>query len=122
MLTLKYRPKVLVGELQWLHVHVELTNGIICSKLTKILLPRVSFHSTYTCKNKVLVFYGEYSMGNLLLFQCYLQTMSQLEIRIAELRAWLYQMEAQLMKPLVFATCSKEVLEAKIQEHEVSNL
>jgi hypothetical protein len=61
-------------------------------------------------------------MGNLLLFQCYLQTISQLEIHIAELRTWLYQMEAKLMKPLVFATCSKDVLEAKLQEHEVNNL
>jgi len=68
------------------------------------------------------VFYGEYSMGNLLLFQCYLQTISQLEIRIAELRTWLCQMEAKLMKPLVFAACSKDVLEEKLQEHEVNNL
>ena len=68
------------------------------------------------------VFYGEYNVGNLLLFQCYLQTVSQLEIQIAELRRWLYQMEAQLMKPLVFATCTKDVLQAKIQEHEVNNL
>jgi len=51
-----------------------------------------------------------------------LQTISQLEIRIAELRTWLYQMEAQLMKPLVFATFSKDVLEEKLQEHEVNNL
>jgi hypothetical protein len=50
-----------------------------------------------------------------------LQTISQLEIRIAELRAWLYQVEAQLIKPLVFETCSKEVVELRIQEHEVSN-
>jgi hypothetical protein len=70
----------------------------------------------------VPVFYGEYNVGNLLLFQCYLQTVSQLEIQIAELRRWLYQMEAQLMKPLVFATCTKDVLQAKIQEHEVNNL
>jgi hypothetical protein len=61
-------------------------------------------------------------MGNLLPFQCYLQTISQLEIRIAELRAWLSQMEAQLMKPLVFAAFSKEVVEAKLHEHEVNNL
>ena len=68
------------------------------------------------------VFYDEHNKGNLLLFQCYLQTISQLEIRIAELRTWLYQMEAKLMKPLVFATCSKDALEAKLQEHEVNNL
>ncbi|PSN34718.1 hypothetical protein C0J52_20229 [Blattella germanica] len=47
-----------------------------------------------------------------------LQTMSQLEIRIAELRAWLYQVEAQLVQPLVFETCSKEVVESKLKEHE----
>jgi hypothetical protein len=70
----------------------------------------------------VPVYYGEFSIGNLLLFQFYLQTMSQLEIRIAELRTWLYQMEAQLMKPLVFAACTKDVLEAKLQEQEVNNL
>jgi hypothetical protein len=50
-----------------------------------------------------------------------LQTISQLELRIAELRAWLYEVEAQLKKPLVFESCSKEVVELKIQEHEVSN-
>jgi hypothetical protein len=50
-----------------------------------------------------------------------LQTVSQLELRIAELRAWLYEVEAQLRKPLVFESCSKEVVELKIQEHEVSN-
>lgn len=47
-----------------------------------------------------------------------LQTISQLELRIAELRAWLYEVEAQLKKPLVFESCSKEVVELKIQEHE----
>jgi hypothetical protein len=26
------------------------------------------------------------------------------------------------MKPLVFATCTKDVLEAKLQEHEVNDL
>jgi hypothetical protein len=51
-----------------------------------------------------------------------LQTISQLELRIAELRAWLYEVEAQLKKPLVFESCSKEVVELKIQEHDVSNL
>jgi hypothetical protein len=30
-------------------------------------------------------------------------------------------METQLKKPLVFESCSKEVVELKIQEHEVSN-
>lgn len=50
-----------------------------------------------------------------------MQTISQLETRIAELRAWLYQVEAQLIKPLVFEACSKEVVESRIQEHEVSN-
>jgi len=29
--------------------------------------------------------------------------------------------EAQLSKPLVFESCSKEAVESKIQEHEVSN-
>ena len=47
------------------------------------------------------------------------QTMSQIEVRIAELRSWLYQVETQLVRPLVFETCSKEIVESKLKEHEV---
>ncbi|KAL3268193.1 hypothetical protein HHI36_007318 [Cryptolaemus montrouzieri] len=47
-----------------------------------------------------------------------LETMTQLERKIAEIRAWLTQMELQLGKPLVFEDCKKEVVDHKIQEHE----
>ncbi|XP_044754283.1 nesprin-1-like isoform X2 [Coccinella septempunctata] len=43
---------------------------------------------------------------------------TQLERKIAEIRAWLTQMEIQLGKPLIFENCSKEILNRKIQEHE----
>lgn len=45
--------------------------------------------------------------------------MSQLELRLTELRAWLHNIESQLASPLVFETCSKEVVDRKIKEHEV---
>jgi nesprin-1 len=47
-----------------------------------------------------------------------MQTMSQLEQRIAEIRAWLTQIESQLGKPLVFEASTKDVIERKLQEHE----
>ena len=47
-----------------------------------------------------------------------MQTMSQLEQRIAEIRAWLTQIEAQLAKPLVFEASTKDIIERKLQEHE----
>ncbi|XP_049790158.1 muscle-specific protein 300 kDa-like [Schistocerca nitens] len=47
-----------------------------------------------------------------------LQTMSQLELRLAELRAWLHQVESKLATPLVFETCSKETVDQKLREHE----
>lgn len=46
------------------------------------------------------------------------QTMSQLELRIAEIKSWLHQMEIQLAKPLVFESCSKEVIDKLLQEHD----
>lgn len=47
-----------------------------------------------------------------------IQTMSQLDIRIAEIRAWLYQIESQLAVPLVFESCTKDVIDRKLQEHD----
>lgn len=47
-----------------------------------------------------------------------MQTMSQLEQRIIEIRAWLTQIEAQLAKPLVFEASTKDVIERKLQEHD----
>lgn len=47
-----------------------------------------------------------------------IQTMSQLEIRIAEIRAWLYQIESQLAVPLVIESCTKDVIDRKLQEHD----
>lgn len=46
------------------------------------------------------------------------QTMSQLELRIAEIKSWLHQMESKLSKPLIFETCSKEVVDKLLQEHD----
>lgn len=45
-------------------------------------------------------------------------TMLRLEERIAAIRAWLYQMEVGLSRPLVFASTSNEAFEKLIQEHE----
>lgn len=47
-----------------------------------------------------------------------IQTMSQLQIRIAEIRAWLYQVESQLSAPLIFEDVSKETIDRKLQEHD----
>lgn len=47
-----------------------------------------------------------------------MQTMTQLERRIAEIRAWLTQIETQLAKPLVFEGPSKDIIDRKLQEHE----
>lgn len=47
-----------------------------------------------------------------------LETMSQLELRIATIRAWLTEIEKQLAEPVVFENCTKEILDRKLQEHE----
>lgn len=47
-----------------------------------------------------------------------IQTMSQLQIRIAEIRAWLYQIESQLTTPLVFDGSTQDVLDKKLQKHD----
>ncbi|CAG9835633.1 unnamed protein product [Diabrotica balteata] len=47
-----------------------------------------------------------------------MQTIFQLEERIAEIRAWLTQIEIQLAKPLVFEGCTQEVIDRKLQEHD----
>lgn len=47
-----------------------------------------------------------------------IQTMTQLEQRIAEIRAWLSQMELQLAKPIIFEATGKSVIDKKLQEHE----
>ncbi|VEN55997.1 unnamed protein product, partial [Callosobruchus maculatus] len=47
-----------------------------------------------------------------------MQTMWQLEERIAKIRAWLTQIELQLAKPLVFEAATKEVIDRKVQDHD----
>ncbi|XP_063222937.1 muscle-specific protein 300 kDa-like [Bacillus rossius redtenbacheri] len=47
-----------------------------------------------------------------------LQTKSQLELQLAELRAWLHQMESRLIVPLVFEQCTKESVEKLLRNHE----
>nr|CAD7603271.1 unnamed protein product [Timema genevievae] len=47
-----------------------------------------------------------------------LQTKSQLELRLAELRAWLHQVETQLSTPLVLESCTKEAVDNKLQQHQ----
>jgi len=51
----------MVGELQWVHVHVKLINGICGQKFCYL---DFIFAVFIVCKYKVPVFYGEYSMGN----------------------------------------------------------
>lgn len=45
-------------------------------------------------------------------------TMSRLEIRIVEIRSWLYQMEIELSKTLVFDGANKKSVEKVLHEHE----
>lgn len=45
-------------------------------------------------------------------------TMTRLEERIAAIRAWLYQMEVSLSKPLVYASSTNVSFEQLIHEHE----
>lgn len=47
-----------------------------------------------------------------------MQTILQLEERIAQIRAWLNQIELQLAKPLIFEACTKDVIDRKLQEHD----
>lgn len=47
-----------------------------------------------------------------------MQTILQLEERIAQIRAWLNQIEMQLAKPLIFEACTKDVIDRKLQEHD----
>ncbi|CAH1990103.1 unnamed protein product [Acanthoscelides obtectus] len=47
-----------------------------------------------------------------------MQTIWQLEERIAQIRAWLTQIELQLAKPLIFEAATKEVIDRKIQDHD----
>nr|XP_023021800.1 nesprin-1-like isoform X2 [Leptinotarsa decemlineata] len=47
-----------------------------------------------------------------------LQTILQLEERIAKMRAWLSQIEVQLAKPLVFEASTQDVIDRKQQDHE----
>lgn len=47
-----------------------------------------------------------------------MQTMSQLELRIAKIRAWLTEIEKQLSEPVIFESCTNDVVERKLQEHE----
>lgn len=47
-----------------------------------------------------------------------IQTMSQLQIRIAEIRAWLHQTEVKLAAPLTLETATEEDFEEKLREHD----
>lgn len=47
-----------------------------------------------------------------------MQTMSQLELRIAKIRAWLTEIEKQLSEPVIFEACTKDVIDKKLQEHD----
>lgn len=47
-----------------------------------------------------------------------IQTMTTLEQRIAEIRAWLTQIEGQLSKPVVFKDTSKSTIDEQLQEHD----
>ncbi|KAF4529290.1 hypothetical protein B566_EDAN016452 [Ephemera danica] len=46
------------------------------------------------------------------------QTFSQLETQVAELRAWLYKMESQLLTPLLFESCRQEDVNNKLKHIE----
>jgi DNA repair exonuclease SbcCD ATPase subunit len=50
------------------------------------------------------------------------QTFAQLEAQIADLRTWLYNMEARLLTPLVFQSTREEDVNAKLKEAEVRDL
>lgn len=47
-----------------------------------------------------------------------IQTMTTLEQRIAEIRAWLTQIEAQLSKPVLFKDATKPTIDEQLQEHD----
>lgn len=48
-----------------------------------------------------------------------MSTMSQLELRIAEIKAWLSQIESQLQTTIIFENSDQETLEKRVQEHDV---
>lgn len=47
-----------------------------------------------------------------------LQTISQLELRLSEIREWLTETECELAKPLYIENFTKEVLDSKLKEHD----
>lgn len=47
-----------------------------------------------------------------------MQTMAQLEIRISQIRAWLFQIETQLSAPLVIESCTKSAIDEKLKEQD----
>lgn len=46
--------------------------------------------------------------------------MSQIELRLEDLREWLHKTEVQIATPVHLVECTKEELEKKIKQHEVS--
>ncbi|KRT78410.1 hypothetical protein AMK59_8618, partial [Oryctes borbonicus] len=46
-------------------------------------------------------------------------TISQLELRIAEIKAWLSQIELQLQATINFENTNKETIDRKLQEHDI---
>ncbi|XP_025834539.1 nesprin-1-like [Agrilus planipennis] len=46
------------------------------------------------------------------------QTMSQLELKIAEIKAWLHKMELELSKPIAFENCTKESIDKLMEKHD----
>lgn len=47
-----------------------------------------------------------------------MQTMLQLEVRLAEIRTWLNEIELELAKPMIFEGTNKSVIDSKLQEHD----
>lgn len=47
-----------------------------------------------------------------------MQTMNQLETRIAQIRIWLFQIETQLSAPLVITSCTKSAIDEKLKEQD----